>query len=100
MAADWRPKFPFALLFEENGRWHAAEHSGVRTANPAAITAIKAAVADPGFWAQPSSTPPRCTDAGASILLIKLRGRGETLLRGSCGETELTQRLVLAALEG
>lgn len=99
MGRDWKPKFPFVLLFEEKGQWLAATPSGVRPANPAAMGKVRAALAEPRFWKQPSWTPPRCTDAGASILLIKVRGRRETLRRGSCGETELTQRLVLAAIE-
>lgn len=99
MPPNWRPRFPFALLFEENGRWLVATPSGVRPAEPAALAKVQAALADTKFWAQPNWTPPRCTDAGASILLIKAAGRSETLRRGSCGETELTQRLVLAALD-
>ncbi len=96
---DWKPKFPFVLLFKEDGRWLAATAGGMRAANPAAIAKVEAALSDAAFWKQPSWTPPRCTDAGASLLLIKVQGRSETLRRGSCGETELTQRLVLAALE-
>ena len=100
MPANWRPKFPFMLLFQENGRWLAATDAGVRTANEHAVSRIAGLVADEAFWRQPNSTPPQCTDAGASLLLIKLPNRAETLRRGSCGATELTQRLVAAALEG
>jgi hypothetical protein len=99
MPRDWRPKFPFVLLFEEKGQWLAATPSGVRPANPAAMGKVQATLSESRFWTQPSWTPPRCTDAGASILLIKVKGRKEALRRGSCGETELTQRLVLAAIE-
>lgn len=99
MPADWRPKFPFVLLFEEKGQWLAATPSGVRPANAPAMDKVRAALSDGRFWRQPNWTPPRCTDAGASLLLIKVKGRREALRRGSCGETELTQRLVLAALE-
>jgi hypothetical protein len=96
---DWRPKFPFILLFEEQGRWMVADGTGVRAAKPAAVARVQAILSDPSFWAQPAWTPPRCTDAGASILLMRTERRGETLRRGSCGETELSQRLVHAALE-
>jgi hypothetical protein len=99
MPRDWQPKFPFALLFEEKGQWLAATPTGVRAVNPAALSKVQAALSEARFWTQPSWTPPRCTDAGASILLIKVKGRKEALRRGSCGETELTQRLVLAAIE-
>lgn len=100
MPANWRPKFPFMLLFQEDGRWLAATDAGVRAANATAVSRINALIADDNFWRQPNSTPPQCTDAGASLLLIKLPNRSEALRRGSCGATEMTQRLVAAALEG
>jgi hypothetical protein len=99
MPHDWRPKFPFVLLFQEDGRWFVATDSGVRTANPSSVAKIGALLSDDAFWRQPNWTPPQCTDAGASLVMIKRKARPEALRRGSCGATELTQRLVTAALE-
>ena len=99
MPHDWKPKFPFTMLFRENGRWLVAAGNEVRSANAASVSRIEALLADEAFWRQPNWTAPQCTDAGASLLLIKLPRRTETLRRGSCGATELTQRLVATALE-
>ena len=99
MPANWRPKFPFMLLFKEKGSWLVSTAEGPRNANPQAMAKVEALLAGDPFWRQPNWTAPQCTDAGASLLLVKLPNRGETLRRGSCGETELTQSLVLAALE-
>lgn len=91
----WRyPDPPFTLLLHENGAWQVATAEGVRPANPEATTEIRRLLADPAFWRQPESAGPGCTDAGASLLLLRIPGRPEILRRGICGETELTERLV------
>jgi len=96
---DWRPpEFPFALLFQEKGQWLAATRTGARPADPGAVAQIHALLADPAFWRQPQWAKPGCTDAGASLLMLKVAGRPETVRRGACGDTELNERLVSFAL--
>ena len=93
---NWRyPDAPFTLLLHEHGRWLVATASGVRPASTEATTEIRRLLSEPAFWRQPQAAGPGCTDAGASLLMIRYAGRRETILRGTCGETELTQRLAL-----
>jgi hypothetical protein len=97
---NWRyPLPPFALLFHEKGQWLSADPSGVRPAHPQPIAAIRRILADPGFWRLPASAPPGCTDAGAGLLLLKIPRHQEIARRGTCGDTELTQRLVSIAID-
>lgn len=95
---DWHyPVPPFTLLFHEGQGWLVATKDGARPAQPAAITEIRALLSDPLFWRQPDWAGPGCTDAGASLLMLKLPGRPESVRRGACGDTELTERLVQLA---
>lgn len=95
---DWRyPLPPFTLLFHENGQWMVARNADIRPARPAPIAEIRAILADKAFWRQPQAAGPGCTDAGASLVMLKMPGRAEAIRRGTCGETELTQRLVSLA---
>lgn len=93
------PDPPMALLIRENGRWMAATATGLRPAKPEQAAAIDAIIADPAFWAEPAWAQPGCTDAGGSLLMLKVPPRAPVVRQGSCGATQRTERLVFLALE-
>jgi hypothetical protein len=91
----WQAPTPSAMLVRENGRWMAAVEGGWRPARAEAATELDGLLADPRFWAEPPYVPP-CPDAGASLLLLKVPGRRETVRNSTC--TSLAERVVSAAL--
>jgi hypothetical protein len=92
-------KPPMALLIRENGQWFAATPTGFRPAKAEAVPQLEALLANRAFWAAPNWTGPRCTDAGASLLMLKVPNRAEIIRHGTCGETQPTEHLVRLALE-
>jgi len=94
------PPIPTAMLMREGDRWVAATPDGFRSVLRDKSEAIDAILADRAFWASPDYAPPNCTDAGASLLLVKLPGRPETARRGACGPSQRTEQLAMLALEG
>ena len=90
---------PMAMLIRENGQWLAATATGFRPAKPEAATAIDAMIADRAFWAEPAWAQPGCTDAGGSLLILKVPQRARIVRQGACGATQRTERLVFLGLE-
>lgn len=91
---------PVAVLIRRGGGWLAARAGrGFEPVDPARGSALDAVLADPEFWRQPVHAGTQCTDAGASLLWLRLEGRPARVRRGSCGATERTERLVLQALD-
>jgi hypothetical protein len=93
------PHPPVSMLFREGGEWLAATPDGVRQARPDKVAEIEAILANPAFWAEPEYTQPGCTDAGASLLMLKLPQRARITRRGVCGTAQLGENLVFRALE-
>ena len=93
------PDPPMAVLIRENGGWMAATTSGWRPAKPEQAAAIDAMIADAAFWAEPAWTQPGCTDAGGSLLMLKVPRRPAIVRQGACGATQRTERLVFLGLE-
>ena len=93
--ADWRPVPAGALLVRRAEGWMVAAGTGWRRADAEAAGELDRIVADPAFWSEPTSTPP-CPDYGASLLLLKVPGRSETVRNSMC--TSQASRLVEAAL--
>jgi len=93
------PPPPMAMLIRDNGRWLTATAAGFRPAKPDQAAAIEAMLGNPAFWSEADYAEPGCTDAGASLLMLKAPGRGSIVRRGACGRTQLTERLVFLALE-
>ena len=97
---DWKyPEPPTAVLFVENGTWLAATREGVRQARPDKVQEIRTILSGRSFWNEPLWAPPGCTDAGASLLLLKIAGRPEVVRSASCGATGGSEALVFRALE-
>lgn len=92
------PDPPMALLIRENGRWMAATAAGLRPAKPEQAATIDAIIADPAFWAEPAWAEPGCTDAGGSLLMLKVPRRAPIVRQGACGATQRTEQLVFLAL--
>lgn len=97
---DWRyPEPPVGMLIFENGYWLAATPEGFRQARPDKVPEIERVLADPAFWAEPEWAPPGCTDAGASLLLMRAPGKPEIVRSATCGGTGRSELLVFRALE-
>ena len=97
---DWKyPDPPTAVLFVENGSWLAATAKGVRLARPDKVGEIRQLLSAGRLWQEPVWAPPGCTDAGASLLLLKMPGHPETVRSASCGGTGSSEALVFRALE-
>jgi hypothetical protein len=92
------PEPPTAMLIREDGRWMAAAVGGLRAVADDKAAAIDAAIADPAFWNEPVSARATCTDAGASLLLLRTPKRQALVRKGTCGATQRTERLIFAAL--
>ena len=90
---------PMAMLIRENGRWMAATPGGWRPAKAEQAAAIDAMIADAAFWAEPAWAQPGCTDAGGSLLMLKVPQRARIVRQGACGATQRTERLVFLGLE-
>jgi len=93
--ADWGPTPAAALLVRRAEGWMVATAAGWRRADQEAATELERIIADPGFWSEPAYTPP-CPDFGASLLLLKVPGRSETVRNSMCMSS--TSRMVEAAL--
>ena len=93
------PPPPMAMLIRENGQWLAATAAGFRAVSADKAAAIDALVRNAAFWSEPDYAEPGCTDAGASLLMLKAPPRPVVVRRGACGRTALTERLVFLALE-
>lgn len=97
---DWRyPEPPVGILIFENDYWQAATPDGFRQARLDKVPEIERVLADPAFWAEPEWAPPGCTDAGASLLLMKAPGKPEIVRSATCGSTGRSETLVIRALE-
>lgn len=98
---DYRyPDPPAFVLVRPERQWLAAQKGGGFVAVGADRAArLDAALADPAFWKEPAWAPPGCTDAGASLIWLKLPGRPPQVRSGTCGETERTERLVSILLD-
>jgi len=92
---DWTVPTPSALLIREGSRWLVATGSGWREAKADASAEIDSLLADRQLWAEPFYTP-ACPDYGASLLLLKVPGRAETVRNSQC--TSQGSRVVEAAL--
>ena len=98
---DYRyPEPPTFVLVRRDGEWlGAAAGGGFVPLGGDKSARIEAALRDPGFWKAPAWAPPGCTDAGASLIWLKLPGRPVQVRSGTCGETERTERLVSILLD-
>ena len=92
---DWRPSTPAALLIREQKGWMVAADGRWREAQPHAALELDALLADPRLWSEPAYIPP-CPDFGANLLLLKVRGRAETIRNSTC--TGVAANVVSAAL--
>ena len=93
--SDWRVTPAAALLVKRGGPWSVATSSGWRPANLEAAAELDRAIADHSFWNEPAYTPP-CPDFGASLLLLKVPGKTETVRNSTC--MSQASRVVEAAL--
>ena len=93
------PDPPMAMLVRRDGQWHAAAADGFRLAKADKAAAIEAMVRDADFWAEPAWAQPGCTDAGGSLLMLKVPRLERIVRQGACGATQRTERLVFLALE-
>jgi hypothetical protein len=97
---DWKyPEPPTAVVFVDNGNWLTATATGVRQARPDKVEEIRQLLSQGRLWREPVWAPPGCTDAGASLLLLKMPGRPEIVRSASCGGTGGSEALVFMALE-
>jgi hypothetical protein len=92
---DWVPPTPTALLMKSADGWLVATASGWRPAKADAAAEIDRAVSDPAFWNEAPVNLP-CPDYGASLLLLKVPGKAETVRKSTC--TSIADKAVLAAL--
>ena len=93
------PDPPMAMLVRRDGQWLAATANGFRPAKADKAAAVEAIVRDADFWAEPAWAQPGCTDAGGSLLMLKVPPRERIVRQGACGATQRTERLVFLALE-
>jgi hypothetical protein len=93
------PDPPFAMLLRRKGQWHAAREGGFAALAPDKGRALDAALAESAFWKEPAYVAPGCTDAGSSLLWLKMPNRPLLVRQGSCGGTELSQRVIFLALD-
>jgi hypothetical protein len=92
---------PVALLVKEEGRWQAARpgSNGFQPIAPDKAATLDRLVSDEALWSEPDHARAGCTDAGASLLWLKMPGRPVLVRRGACGATARTERLIFAALD-
>jgi hypothetical protein len=93
--ADWRAPTPSAILMRQRAGWSVATPAGWRPVSASSAAELDAILAGPEFWSEPAYTPP-CPDFGASLLLLKIPGRAETVRNSTCNSQ--ASRLVEAAL--
>jgi hypothetical protein len=83
----------------ERGTWLAATRNGVGQARADKVRQIDEILSSGKVWSEPVWAPPGCTDAGASLLLLKVPRRREVVRSASCGATGGSEALVFRALE-
>ena len=97
---DWRyPEPPTAVVFVENGIWLVATSNGVRQARSDKVREIQQLLSSQTFLKEPVWAPPGCTDAGASLLMLKIDRHPEIVRSASCGATGGSEALVFRTLE-
>ncbi len=91
---------PMSMLIRREGQWLTARvgKDWMPVSADKAET-IESLLRDARFWNEPDHARPTCTDAGASLLWLKTGAKRTITRRGSCGTTQLTEKLVLQALE-
>jgi hypothetical protein len=92
-------KPPMALLVRDNGKWLAATSGGFRPARSEITVQLDTLLASRDFRATPVTGGPGCTDAGASLLMLKVPERPETVRTGTCGTTASNERVAMLALD-
>ena len=92
---DWVAPTPTALLMKGAEGWVIATGTGWRPAKADAAAEIDQVIASPAFWSEAPTNLP-CPDYGASLLLLKVPGKKETVRKSSC--TSVADKAVLAAL--
>ncbi|MBA3676984.1 MAG: hypothetical protein H0W74_06210 [Sphingosinicella sp.] len=94
------PDPPFAMLIRRDGQWMVAKSGrGFVALAPERAMALQAALRDRSFWRKPAYVAPECTDAGLSLLWLKIPRKPVLIRQGSCGGTKLGQRLIFLALD-
>jgi hypothetical protein len=72
-----------ALLVKRAEGWLVATSTSWRPANLEIGAELDRAIADPAFWTEAAYTPP-CPDFGASLILLKVPGKAETVRHSTC----------------
>jgi hypothetical protein len=72
-----------ALLVRRAEGWLVATSTSWRPANREIGAELDRAIADPAFWTEAAYTPP-CPDFGASLILLKVPGKVETVRYSTC----------------
>lgn len=93
------PDPPFAMLIRRNGQWLAVRKDGFAPIAPDKAEAIDSTLREDAFWKEPAYVEPGCTDAGASLLWLKMPGKPLLVRQGSCGGSEHSQRAIFLALD-
>lgn len=96
-APNWMPPTPTVLLIKRPEGWMVASRSGWRRAKPEAAIELDRMLADRKFWIE----RPRilaCPDYGATLLLLKMQGKAETVRKSTC--PDIAEKIALAALNG
>lgn len=94
---NWAPPTPIALLMKQSDGWMVATTTGWRPAKADAAAELDRVFSNPQFWSEPAYIPP-CPDYGASLLLLKLPGKAETVRKSTC--FSVSEKAVFAALGG
>ena len=84
-----------ALLAKRDGGWMVATASGWRPAGAEAAADLDRIIGGAAFWSEPTFTPP-CPDFGASLLVLKVAEKPETVRNSTCMSE--ASRVVEAAL--
>lgn len=88
---------PAALMMKTAQGWVIATPAGWRPAKPEAAATIDRVIGDPAFWTEPATSPP-CAGYGASLLMLKVPGKAETVRQSSC--PSFAEKAFLAAIDG
>ena len=95
------PTHPTALLFREDGKWFAFGRDGPHPMLPRWVEQLETVLRNPALWVEPiDGGMLGCTDAGASYVWLRVKGRPEQARIGHCGGSPLAEQLVSAALMG
>lgn len=92
---NWVPPTPTALLMRQPDGWMVATATGWRAAKADAAAELDRIFSNPQFWSESAYIPP-CPDYGASVLLLKVPGRAETVRKSTC--SSVAEKAVFAAL--